>query len=173
MFSADEIFDLAIRIERNGEKFYRDLISRLESTELKEALGWLAEEEMRHAQFFANLKQENKNRERTILGEDGVDNMLLQDLLGDRVFSLDDLDLSSLSDLRSLLQQAIEFEKDTILFFEMIKPFVEEDAALEQLEAIIKEEHRHIVIVEGFPTKVMIQDGRAIAGATLSGHSFD
>ena len=173
MFSADEIFDLAIRIERNGEKFYRDLISRLESTELKEALGWLADEEVRHAQFFANLKEESKNRERRILGEDGVDNMLLQDLLGDRVFSLDDLDLSSLSDLRSLLQYAIEFERDTILFFEMIKPFVEEDAALEKLEAIIQEEHRHIVTLEGLPTKSMIQDGRVIAMATLSGHSFD
>ena len=173
MFTTDEIFDLAIRIEKNGEKFYRDLISRLEIGELQEALGWLADEEVRHAQFFANLKQESKNRERRILGEDGVDNMLLQDLLGDRVFSLDDLDLSSLSDLRSLLQQAIEFEKDTILFFEMITPFVEEDAALVQLEAIIEEEHRHIVTLEGLPARVMIQDGRAIAKAAFSGHSFD
>jgi rubrerythrin len=173
MFTTDEIFDLAIRIERNGEKFYRDLISRLESEELKEALNWLAEEEVRHAEFFADLKDQSKNRETTILGEDGVDNLLLQDLLGDRVFSLDELDLSSLSTLRSLLQQAIEFEKDTILFFEMIKPFVEEDVALKQLEVIIQEEQRHVTTLEGFSAKVMIPDGRAVAGAALPGHSFD
>jgi rubrerythrin len=173
MFTTDEIFDLAIRIERNGEKFYRDVISRAESAELREALQWLADEEVRHAQFFAKLKEESKNRERTVPREDGVDNMLLQDLLGDRVFSLDDLDFSSLSDLRSLLRHAVEFEKDTILFFEMIKPFVEEDAAMEQLEAIIEEERRHVVALEGLPAKVLIQDGRAIARAPLSDHSFD
>jgi hypothetical protein len=55
----------------------------------------------------------------------------------------------------------------------MIKPFVEEDSALEQLEVIIQEEHRHVVTLEGLPTKVMIQDGRAIAKGALSGHSFD
>jgi len=128
---------------------------------------------MRHAQFFANLKQESQNRESRILGEDGVDNMLLQDLLGDRFFLSMTWIFPPFPICAALVQHAIEFEKDTILFFEMIKPLVEEDAALEKLEAIIQEEHRHIVTLEGLPTKVMIQDGRAISKATLSGHSFD
>jgi rubrerythrin len=162
MFTIDEIFDLALRIEKNGEKFYRDLIRRLDNAELQEALRWLAEEEVRHAQFFAGLKEQSVVGRQAFPREDVSDNSLLQDLLGDRVFSLDDLDLSSVSDLRSLLQQAIEFEKDTILFFEMIKSFIEEDAALRQLELIIEEEQRHIATLERLPAKGMIQDGRSI-----------
>jgi rubrerythrin len=38
---------------------------------------------------------------------------------------------------------AIEFEKDTALFYGMLQPLIEDQKTLEQLHAIIQEEEAH------------------------------
>jgi rubrerythrin len=42
----------------------------------------------------------------------------------------------------------IEFEKDTVLFYEMIEPFIEGGNTLEQLKEIIAEENLHIELLQ-------------------------
>jgi rubrerythrin len=54
LFSTDEILDLAVQIERNGEAVYRDAIGLLSDPELVSLLGWMADEEAKHARI--NLK---------------------------------------------------------------------------------------------------------------------
>ena len=48
------------------------------------------------------------------------------------------------SDEQALFQTAIEFERDTILFFEMIQALVGHAKESEALKEIIEEEYRHI-----------------------------
>ena len=55
MFSTGEILDLAVQIEQNGEAVYRDAIGLLSDPELVFMLGWMADEEARHAKWFADL----------------------------------------------------------------------------------------------------------------------
>jgi rubrerythrin len=38
----------------------------------------------------------------------------------------------------------IEFEKDTILFYQMLEAFIQDDLALQELNEIVAEEKRHI-----------------------------
>jgi rubrerythrin len=78
---------------------------------------------------------------------------LLQDYLGQHALSLDEVDLSHLTDTQQVLQVALEFEKDTILFYDMIRGFVTDQRALAQLEAIIQEELRHIEILQTLITQ--------------------
>jgi len=35
VFNADEVFEMAIQIERNGEKFYRDSAKRIKDSEAR------------------------------------------------------------------------------------------------------------------------------------------
>ena len=77
---------------------------------------------------------------------------ILGRILGDQSFALQDADFSSIGQVRDLLELAIEFERDTVLFYEMIRAFMEEEdtEALNVLEKIIDEENRHIQLFRDF-----------------------
>ena len=75
---------------------------------------------------------------------------LLQRILGDQSFSLADADLSSTKDMTSLLATAIEFEKDTVLFYELIRSFVQDPDVSDQLDTIIEEEKQHVQDLQRF-----------------------
>jgi rubrerythrin len=46
--------------------------------------------------------------------------------------------------LKSLLELSIEFEKDTILFCQMLRSFIDDREVLNGLDKIIEEESRHV-----------------------------
>ena len=143
MFSIQEILDIAIRIEKNGEKFYRDAMEKVPNDSVVSLLQWLADAEVEHWQGFTNLKQSMK----ADVGNRQVEEMsgaFLQDILGDQKFSLSDIDLADVHGVEILLQLAIEFENDTILFYEMLKTFLVDEKTIEHLEKIIREESSHI-----------------------------
>jgi rubrerythrin len=60
------------------------------------------------------------------------------------------VDFSSIDHVKDLLGLAIEFEKDTVLFYEMIGTFIQDGETLNQLKAIIEEERGHITILEDY-----------------------
>jgi rubrerythrin len=146
MFSIEDVLELAIRLEKNGEAYYRRFANATEDHEINKVLLWLADQEMAHAEFFTRLKQLQAKPHDIPEGPDGV---ALQDFLGNRALSLDEVSLAQLTDLHQVLRAALEFEHDTILFFDMIRAFVTEESALAQLDAIIEEERRHIEMVQG------------------------
>jgi rubrerythrin len=147
MFRADEVFDLAIRLEKNGENCYRHLLSLTTDSEARPVLHWLAEQETQHAVFFSRLRQRYPDQCPTELGEAPA-GLNLADFLADRALSLDEVDILTLTDRQRILQVALEFERDTILFFDMLRAFIDDDHALTQLDAIIEEERRHIELLE-------------------------
>ena len=57
MFSVNEIIDLAIQIERNGEALCRKIIQKdnMEPV-LVSLLEWMAEQEAQHVKWFTALK---------------------------------------------------------------------------------------------------------------------
>jgi rubrerythrin len=151
MFSVEEVLELAIRLEKNGESYYRHFRSSREDPEIRKTLAWLADQEVQHAEFFSRLKQ--KHLEHRTDYHETPEGALLQDYLGQHALSLDEVDLSHLTDTQQVLQVALEFEKDTILFYDMIRGFVTDQRALAQLEAIIQEELRHIEILQTLITQ--------------------
>ncbi|MEN8780244.1 MAG: ferritin family protein, partial [Desulfobacterales bacterium] len=57
MFSAREVLDIAIRLEKNGETVYRGAIKKLSDPNLSLLLEWMADEEARHARCFSRMQQ--------------------------------------------------------------------------------------------------------------------
>jgi rubrerythrin len=149
MFSIEDIINLAVQIEENAAKIFRDAATKLTDSSLVSLLHWLADEEVKHAEWFSELKQKVKKT----VDDPRLDDMgkaILQDALGDQTFSLKDIDFSKLDQIEDLLKRAIEFEDDTILFYEMIGSFIEEEETLNHLNTIIEEEKSHVRLLEEF-----------------------
>ena len=143
MFTIIEIYDLAIKVEKNGEAFYRDALKRFSHPALDSLLQWLAEEEIQHQKWFIQKRESLNNPSESVDLED-IGGKILENILGDQTFSLKEADLSKMEGVDALLDLAIEFEKDTIVFFEMIRTLIDDKETLEHLNEIIDQEHHHV-----------------------------
>jgi len=143
MFTTAEIIELAIRIEKNGEKVYRNAQEKVPDLSIVTMLQQLADEEMEHSKWFADLKEKAE----IITSDPELEAMggsILKSVLGDQAFSITDVDFSKMEDRRKLLETALEFEEDTILFYELLGTFMGEEESLQGLQKIIEEEKRHV-----------------------------
>lgn len=149
MFSSNEILDMAIKLEQNGEAVYRRAIEKVSQPELVSLLEWMADEEVKHAQWFSDLKRKPKTKGSNPFVEE-MSRELFNDLLGDENFSLKDVDFSSVDKIDDLIEIFIEFERDSVLFYQVLEPFIEDPVTLEHLNKIIDEENSHIQRLQAF-----------------------
>jgi rubrerythrin len=68
-FTSDDIFDIAIQIEKNGNEFYTRALAQLGEGDVKDCFARLAAQELEHADIFHELRavcgeQERAARER-------------------------------------------------------------------------------------------------------------
>ena len=147
MFSLSDICNIAIQIEQNGEKIYRSVADKTNDRQLAQMLEWIADEEARHARWFRTLES-GSGRSGTQEEIESMGLSLLREMMKDQSFSLDEAGLLAVDDISGLLAQSIEFEQDTILFYEMLSAFIEEDRTIAQLNQVIKEEHGHVEQLE-------------------------
>jgi rubrerythrin len=117
---------------------------RVADESLRQMLLWLADEEVRHRAQFVEMKRRTGILKTHEQWADEASGAVLQSVIGDHAFSLDDLDPRMLQEEDELMRIAIEFEQDGILFYEMIRSFVSEPNALLQLDAILSEERDHV-----------------------------
>ncbi len=143
MFTAEEILEMAIRLEQNGEAVYRRAMEKISDPEFLEMLDWISREEMKHAEWFADLKVNLADRPENPISEE-MHKEMFEEMIGEQSFSLREVDFSEIDSMEELIRVFIEFEKDTILFYEMLQPFIQEEEALNHLKDIIAEENRHI-----------------------------
>jgi rubrerythrin len=134
---------MAIKIEKNGEAVYRDAAELVSNKELVNLLLWMADEEVKHVEWFAELKLSLEQKSVNPFVEQ-MSRELFNDLLGDKNFSLRDVDFSSVDEVKGLIEIFIEFERDSVRFYEVLEPFVEDPVARESLKKIIDEENNHI-----------------------------
>jgi len=149
MFSLRDIIDIAVQIERNGERVYRRAAGKIEDPSLRSMLQWLADEETRHAKWFEALI-DKVPESGNFPEQEKMGRALLQNAVDAQSFSLEDADISSLAKIEDLLKLAIEFEKDTALFYGMIQPLIEDQETLKQLHTIIQEEKNHARRLKAF-----------------------
>lgn len=160
MFSIQEILDLAIRLENNGESVYRQAVDVIGEPELASLLQWMADEEVEHARWFAELKQKLKTDAANLFMAE-MSREVFADFLGEKSFSHQEVDFSSLDRVSDLVAVFVEFEEDTILFYETLKPFIEDNDTRNNLDKIITEENKHIEKLHQFiadETKVSAVD---------------
>jgi rubrerythrin len=149
MFKPFEILDIAIRIENNAEALYRSKAQEPGSEALRHQMIWMADEEKNHARWFENLKKRIEVHQEDDLIRD-MSEQLLTDFLGKASFSLDDAVFPEMTTLDELAATFIEFEKDTVLFYELLQSFITEPESREYLKVILEEEKKHIQTFEDF-----------------------
>lgn len=143
MFTINELLDIAVRIERNGETAYRDAAEKVAAGKMQETLTWLADQETEHRRWFADLKKRLINGEKNQISQQ-IAREIFDDILGRWSFSLDEKNLPQFETPAALFDVSIGFEKDTVIFYEMLAAFIEDEQTLKQLQTIIDEEKRHI-----------------------------
>jgi rubrerythrin len=143
LFAAEEILDMAIRIEKNGEAVYRSAIAKVANQELVSLLEWMADEEVKHAKWFLELKAEVATPAKSPFVQE-MGREFIDSILGEQSFSLKEVDFSQIDHINDLIDIFIEFEEDGILFYEMLQPFIKDQETLGKLNKIIDEEKSHI-----------------------------
>jgi rubrerythrin len=103
----------------------------------------MADEEVKHANWFADLKLNFETKSANPFMEK-MSREIFDDLLGEKNFSLQDVDFSSVENADDLIEIFIEFEQDSVLFYQILEPFIEDPVVLDNLKTIIEEENRHI-----------------------------
>lgn len=143
MFSLAEIIELAIQIEKNGETAYRKGQEIASDPAVKKLLGWLAEQEKEHVDWFTELRHSLDKAE---VNDDlhAAAMQILKTVLGGQTFSLSEEEIGERQTPDEIMKTALEFEKDTIVFYEMINEFVQEKSTKQGLAIIIEEEQGHV-----------------------------
>jgi len=145
-FNADDVFEVAEQLERNGAAFYRDAAGSVEDSTLKEFLLELAAMEDEHEKTFVNLYNELTAAEKTptVFDPDNESALYLKALADTRVFFKKEIDTST---VEGIFKSAITAEKDSIVFYLGMKDLVPGALGKDRMDAIIKEEMGHIKVL--------------------------
>lgn len=143
VFNADEIFEMALKIEQNGEKFYRDSAARLTDPEAVRLLLKLADMEVEHQKIFSAMKETLSAADQKAMAFDPNNEagLYLASLAETKVFFEKDIDTSG---LEGIYKAALAAEKDSIAFYLGMKELVPVGSGRERLDEIIQEEMGHI-----------------------------
>jgi len=156
MFTIADIRNIAIQIERNGEATYRKAAEAAEDPDLAELFNHMADDEKRHAQWFETIETDsNLTEEQAEL--EAVGKSILQEMIKDKTFSLNDENLATIDNLADLISESHGFEEDTIIFYEMLNGFIDDPHTLDQLNCIIAEEKKHAEDLKGLLDRIAAQ----------------
>jgi rubrerythrin len=151
-FNADEVFQIGVQIEVNGKAFYDAAAERASEPSVKTLCRELAAWEGQHIELFENLRRglPAEAREGAAFDPASEEASYIRAAADTHVF-LKNRDLAPLvSACRTgadLLDLALTFEKDSVVFYTTLKPLVAKHQAQERLDTLIREEIRHIAIL--------------------------
>jgi rubrerythrin len=148
-FSADEIFEMAEQIERNAASFYRQAAQSTDDADLRTKLQGLAAMELEHEKVLVDMRSglSGGEREKTMPDPWGESILYLRGIAGTRVFDVKRDPAKWLTGKESkaeILKAAIGQEKESIVFYLGMKDLVPENLGKGKIDAIIKEEMKHI-----------------------------
>ena len=147
-FNADEVFEMAERIERNGAAFYRKAASAA-AARAKDLFLRLAGMEDRHEKTFAAMRAGLSEAERTesVFDPEGQAAAYLQSLADDHVFDPKADPAARLTGKEApadILRTALGAERDSIAFYAGIREAIPARLGRARIEAIIREEMSHV-----------------------------
>jgi len=145
--NADEIFEMAEQMERNGAKFYRKAAESTDEAAKSMLLG-LAAMEDDHERTFAAMRGELSHAETQSQTPDPENQavLYLQSMVSGKVFGEDpSATLTGTESLTRILEIAIGLEKDSIVFYQSMKSAVPKDLGQQRIDDIIDQEIGHIL----------------------------
>jgi rubrerythrin len=155
LFKATEIVEMAVQEERNGVAYYVALAKKTANATVKAFAERMAGEERRHEREFTELRQQLGGYVPAESYE-GEYLAYVRALVNDRFLPNEEKAkqavLRATSD-REVIQNALRFEKETLLFFSEMKHFVPQRHG-EVIDTLIGEERQHIADLAGLLAKL-------------------
>ena len=152
MFNADEIFEMAEEIERNGARFYRKAAEGTAKPVSKNLLLTLAAMEDKHLQVFTEMREELHRQKQApdMFDPDKEAVEYLHEFAHGRVFDVKDdpsRRLTGKETFSEVLTVALQLEKDSIIFYLGLKELVPERLGQDRVRGIIKQEMTHVTLI--------------------------
>ena len=154
IFSATEVVEIAIQIEKNGRDFYNGAAGVSTDKDAKLLFEFLSREEARHIKSFEGLLSKVKKYDpveaypeeyfsyiKTLSG----DHIFTKEQKGEKVASLIKTDLEA-------IELGVALEKDSILFYQEIKKVVLENEH-KIIDKLLDEERMHLKKLTGLREK--------------------
>lgn len=148
-FNADEVFEMAEQIERNGARFYRKAASHAADAATAKVLRDLAAWEDKHEQTFAAMRAELNSEEKPAVLGDSEDEgpQYLRAFVDGKIFDVNadpSARLSGKEKMPEVIRIAIGLEKDSVVFYSALRQMVPPERGRDRLEDIINQELGHI-----------------------------
>ena len=144
MFDASEILEFAVRIEENGEAFYRSMAQKCKEEKIKNLFNYLADEEIKHRKTFTDMlsKIEQYEPPESFPGEYF---QYLRAYADEHVFTrakTGTLMAKKMKSAKEAVQFALGAELDSILYYLEAKNLVPESQKA-TINIVVDEERRH------------------------------
>ena len=147
-FNANEVFQMAIEIEKLGAAFYRDASNHFDAPGIKALLKGLSEMEQEHEREFVSL-QESMTRDSPYAqgyDPDGVAAAYLGSMTIGEVFDRA-LFFTGSETVEEVLKKGIEAEKNSIVLYTGLKGVVPDELGRDKVDRIIREEMKHLIVL--------------------------
>lgn len=159
-FNAEEVLKMAEQIEHNGQEFYRKASEAVDDFEVSRLLLDLAEWEKGHEALFASMRNDLGRDEKRQTAIDPyceaalylkamADNHVFRQQTGEYLAKFEE-DKST----GEIIDLAIQFEKDSLLFFLGLERLVSPRLGKDRVYDIIDEEIGHIAYLEKQRTRL-------------------
>lgn len=149
VYSVNEVIELAVQIEQNGYAFYHEASKRKDLDEKSRALiELLRDQELNHEKTFLALRDDKEMDKLELTQDWELVSKYLKTIVDARIFNSKDAAIQKATkakDLMEILDFAISFEKDTLLYFHALKDNIESPATRKILARIISEELSHVL----------------------------
>ena len=144
-FNPSEIYQFALQIEENGEKFYTTMAKKLKDEKVVKLFTFLAKEEVGHKNTFQKLLSGFENYSPSESYKDEYF-QYFKAYSKNLIFNLEKFDeeMAEVDTIEKAFRFAIEKEINTIAYFHEMKELVHEGEK-SKIEAIIEEERKHVV----------------------------
>ncbi len=156
-FNADEVFRIAIEIEKNGMAFYKKARAVQIHDRLRQIFDNLVKEEEKHLEIFEEMRAELPEEAKRKTDYDPSNDFqrdaeseidqYIRDAADMNVFRKPENVEKYIGNIKSAedaLRLAIQFEKDSITFYLILRDLTEEDKGKKSVDKILAQEKEHL-----------------------------
>ena len=151
-FNTDEVFQIGVQIETNGQKFYETIAKNTSDPSVQKLFLDLAKWESQHIELFKKLRQRlPDSAKRGDLFDPNQELHLYLKATADSHVFIRNKDIQKLASTCKTpieaLDFAVTFEKDSVVFYTTMKKLVPEHLGKGEMDTLIDEEISHIFLL--------------------------
>lgn len=140
---------MAVQIEKNGYAYYHEATKRKDlDPKAREFIEYLRDQELNHEKTFLNLRDDTDMGVLELSPDWELVAEYLKTIVDGRIFSNEHSAIKKAAEAKDLLEivdNAITFEKDTLLYFHAINDSITNAKTKTALRRIINEEVSHVL----------------------------